>query len=180
MRDTSSFNILASVLIILGVALLLENYGVIKGVMFFWPVLPLVIGIGFCMLYFRSRKDLVLLGLGTFILLNSVLFFYLNFTAWSLLAYLWPVFIVILGLSFLACYIFSRRKVLIYLAILLMAVGTSFILIFAVSKILWPVSLVLAGLSFILIDLFSRLGQHGDGAVAKKKTMKRPKNAKKR
>ena len=169
MRSSSGFNIFAVVLILMGIALLLENYGFISGVWMFWPVLPLIIGIGFCMLYFRARKDLVLLGLGTFIMLNSILFFYLNCTAWYLLAYLWPVFIVILGMSFLTCYIFSKRNIIIYLAILLMSLGISFILIFAVSTILWPISLVLAGLSFILIDLFSRSGRKKGYSHAKKR-----------
>jgi hypothetical protein len=171
MRDTSSFNILAAVLILMGIALLLENYGIIHGIWMFWPALPLIIGIGFCMLYFRSGKDIVMLGLGTFILLNSILFIYLNFTMWSLLAYLWPVFIVILGLSLLACYIFSKvkRNILIYLAVLLMALGASFIVIFAVSTILWPTSLIFAGLSFVIISFFEKRAKETRGTIHAKK-----------
>lgn len=156
MRNSSSFNILASVLIIIGTLLILENFGISTGIWFLWPVLPLIIGVGFCMLYFRTRKDTVLLGLGTFICLNSIFFIYLNFTSWARLVFQWPVFLMILGLTFLNGYIFSKKRVLIYLAMLLIALGASFILVFIISLRLWPLTLVLAGVSFIIIGVFER------------------------
>jgi hypothetical protein len=162
MNHASSFNLLAGVLIVVGAVFLLENFGVIEGAWLLWPILPLIIGAGFCMLFFKTRRrDPVLLGMGIFILLDSVFFFYLNFAGWRVLALLWPVFIVLLGITFLACYFPSRSKVLLYLAVFLIAVGASFILVFAVSTRLWPITLVLAGISFIIISLFERFrGKH--------------------
>jgi hypothetical protein len=157
MRPTSSFNILAVVLILVGISFMLENFNIVNGIWLIWPILTLILGAGFCMMYFRARRDLVLLGLGCFLNLMSMFFFYLNFSEWSLLAYLWPIFIVILGFTFLACFIMSRSRVLIYLATLLIAIGASFILIFAVSTRLWPISLVLAGISFIIISIFEHV-----------------------
>jgi len=168
MRNTSSFNILAVVLIIIGAVFLLENFGYIEGAWLFWPILPLILGIGFCMLYFRSKRDLMLLGMGSFMVLNSAFFFYLTFAGWALLAYLWPVFIVLLGFTFLSCFIASKSRVLIYLATILIALGASFILIFAVSIRLWPISLVLTGISFIIISMFERFKKL-KGHNAKKK-----------
>jgi len=157
MRNTSSFNILATVLIVIGAVFLLENFGIIEGAWFLWPLLPLIIGIGFCILFFKTRRrDPVLLGMGIFTLLNSIFFFYLNFTGWWQLVFLWPVFIVMLGLTFLACYFPSKAKVLLYLTTFLIALGVSFILIFVISTRLWPIILVLAGVSFIIISLFER------------------------
>ena len=157
MRNTSSFNILATVLIVIGAVFLLENFGIIEGAWFLWPLLPLIIGIGFCILFFKTRRrDPVLLGMGVFTLLNSIFFFYLNFTGWRQLALLWPVFMVVLGLTFLACYFPSKAKVLLYLTTFLIALGTSFILVFVISTKLWPIILVLAGVSFIIISLFER------------------------
>ncbi len=156
MTKSSSFNILAAILILLGIILLLENFGIVDGAWLIWPVLPLILGMGFTMLYFRTRKDLVLLGLGTFIGLVSLFAFYLNFTSWALLAYLWPGFMIILGLTFLACWLESWKRVLLYLSVFLMALGISFILIFAISTILWPITLILAGGSFIIISIFER------------------------
>jgi hypothetical protein len=168
MRSTSSFNILAVVLILVGATFLLENFNIINGIWLIWPILTLILGVGFCMMYFRARRDLVLLGIGSFLNLMSIFFFYLNFSEWSLLTYLWPVFIVILGLTFLACFLMSRSRVLVYLATLLIAIGFSFILIFAVSTRLWPISLVLAGISFIIISIFEHLKQKS-GNHAKKR-----------
>jgi len=160
MSNTSSFNILAAVLIFTGIIFLLENFGILIGAYLFWPVLPLIVSIGFCMLYFKNkRKDLLLLGTGSFLALNSLLFFYLNFTTWTRLSELWPIFIIVLGVSFLACYIFSDKIVFLYLASILIAMGISFILIFAVSTILWPLTLILTGVSFIIIHLVERFGK---------------------
>jgi hypothetical protein len=155
MRNTSSFIILAVVLILTGIVFLLENFGVLIGISHIWPILPLILGIGFCMLYFRNkRKDLVLLGLGAIIVLDSFFFFFLNFTSWRSLALLWPIFILILGISFIVCYIFSKMKVLLYLAVFLIALSVSFILVFVISSRLWPLSLILGGVSFIIIQFF--------------------------
>ncbi len=161
MSKSSSFNILAVILIIIGSIFLLENYGILVGAYLFWPLLPLIMGIGFTLLFFKNkRKDLILLGLGTFILLNSILFFYLNFTSWVRLAALWPTFIIILGLSFLACYLLSDKNVLLYLAAILISLGVSFILIFAVSTILWPLTLIFTGMSFMIISIVERFGNN--------------------
>jgi hypothetical protein len=167
MHHTSSFNILAIVLIIVGGVFLLENFGFIDGAWLVWPVLPLIMGLGFCILFFKTKRDIVLLGLGSFVLLNSLFFFYLNFIGWSTLVVLWPVFIVILGITFLACYMISKSKVLAYLAALLIALGTSFILIFVISTKLWPISLVFAGISFIIINIFELLAKRGRNARKK-------------
>ena len=168
MQNNSSFNILATILILIGGIFLLENFGIIQGAWLFWPLIPLIIGAGFCMLYFRTRRDTILLGLGSFITLNSILFFYLNMTRWSLLAHQWPLFIVIMGLTSLICFIFSRNRVLLYIAVILIALGISFMLIFAVSTRLWPITLILAGVSFIIINLFERLGSRKKKHAKKK------------
>ncbi len=157
MPKTTSFNILAGTLIFLGMILLLENLNIINGAWMIWPLLQLILGVGFILLYFRTRKsDLVMLGLGSFITTNSIFFFYLNMTSWFLLTYLWPVFIVLLGLTFLACWLPSRKRVLLYLSMLFIALGISFILIFAISALLWPITLVLTGISFITISIFDK------------------------
>ena len=169
MRHTASFNVLATILILIGIIFLLENFGIVSGAWLFWPLIPLILGTGFCMLFFRTRKDLVLLGLGSGLVLNSLFFFYLNLTSWKLLAYLWPAFMIILGLTFIACFLFSRKRVLIYLAVILMALGSSFILVFAISTILWPLTLVLAGISFIIINIFEKTIIPNNAIHSKKK-----------
>ena len=155
-KNSNSFNVLALVLILLGLILTLDNFNIINGAFNLWPLLTLIIGIGFCLLFHKNRnKDLVLLGLGSFITMISLFFFYLNFTTWTKLSYLWPVFITTLGLSFLPPYSFSKNNIVISLGILLMAIGLSFIFIFSIDTSLWPLSLVLTGVSFLIISIFS-------------------------
>ncbi|MFC1723166.1 hypothetical protein ACFL0V_03450 [Nanoarchaeota archaeon] len=156
MKKTSSFSVLAIVLMLLGLILILENFNIIRGALNLWPLLPLTIGFGFCLLFYKSKqKDMVLLGLGTFIILSSIFFFYLNFTNLNKLSYMWPLFITLLGVSFIPPYAFSKSRITIILGIFLIAIGLSFILIFAISTDLWPVSLVLAGASFLISSFFS-------------------------
>ena len=133
-QKTSSFTALAIILIVLGLILMLETFNIVNGIIKLWPLLSLVIGIGFCLLFYqRKKKDLILLGLGTFITLISVFFFYLNFTSWWNLSYLWSMFVTILGLSFVPPFYFRRNFALIILAALLIGAGVSFILVFSIS-----------------------------------------------
>ncbi len=156
-RHSQSFNVLALVLIILGLLLTLENFKILKGVIKLWPFITFITGLGFCLLFYqRRKKDLVLLGMGTFMTLISLFFFYLNFTSWYDLSYLWPIFITILGFSFIPPYYFKRKNVLLILAAMLIGAGVAFIFVFAISTRLWPLSLVVAGGSFLIIGYFMK------------------------
>ncbi|MFC1741826.1 hypothetical protein ACFL3V_04795 [Nanoarchaeota archaeon] len=169
MQHSSSFNIIASILILIGIILMLDNFSIMTGILFLWPVIPLVMGIGFTLLFFKSRRrDLVLLGIGTCVVLNSLFFIYLNLQGWATLAYLWPVFLALLGLTFFACHFFAKTRILIYLAVILIALGVSFILIFAISTKLWPITLILAGISFIIINIFKITSRKGLSHAKKK------------
>jgi hypothetical protein len=150
-------NFLAALLILIGMGFLLENYGIMKGILHLWPIIPLIIGIGFCMLFYKGKKkDIVMLGIGALVTLYSMFFLFLNFTSWKELAFLWPVFIILLGIMFIVLFFYAKKRVVLHIGILLIAIGISFILVFAVSARLWPITLVLAGISFIIIGVFER------------------------
>lgn len=152
------YNVLAVLCIGIGALLMLENYGFINGVYNLWPVFPLVIGVGFCMLYRdRNRRDLTVLAMGVYLIQFSALAFYENYTSWKSMAYLWPFFVGFLGVSFLAIYASKGTgTVFFHLGMFLIGLCGVFFLIFSVDYRLWPISLVLFGISILLIKEFNK------------------------
>ena len=152
------YNVLALLCIAIGGLLILENYGYIRGVYNLWPVFPLILGIGFYMLYRdRGKKDLLLLAIGIYLIQFSVLAFYENYTSWSNMIYLWPFFVGFLGVSFLSIYVSTGKGIIFFhLAVLLIGLCVVFFLIFSVDYRLWPISLILFGISILLIKEFNK------------------------
>jgi hypothetical protein len=149
--------------VIAGILLLCENFGLLGRVHQLWPVFPAFAGLGFVMLFVqRGRCDTVLLGIGSYLLGLSVLFFALNFTDWALLARAWPVFIGLLGLSSLlvAPYALRAQEAFWISGIFLVLLASVFYLVFGVSPRLWPASLVLFG-AWILVLTWAR-GRSGE------------------
>ncbi len=154
-RVRNEFGVLAFVLIFSGIALLLESFGFLAGISNLWPIFPLIIGIGLLML-FQAQKDIGLLWLGSFLMIISIFFFYLNFTSWTQLTRLWPAFIAIFGMSFLICYFFNKSRIFLVVSLFALFLSTTFVVIFGLSPKLWPVSLIIAGLFIYAIALFDR------------------------
>jgi uncharacterized membrane protein HdeD (DUF308 family) len=78
-----------------------------------WPAIPLVVGILLFMFYFatRRKKDRALLLFGaTFLVLLSVPFFVMAFTPPEANMYIWPAFLLALGLSLLAVHYYGRPR----------------------------------------------------------------------
>jgi hypothetical protein len=145
--------VLAIFLIIAGLLITMENFSMLKGVTFHWPVLLTIFGTGFIMLFFeRNRNDPVLMWLGTFQIVLSFLFYYLNATSWKNLVSLWPVFLGTVGISFLTVAIFSRKMMFVYIAGSFLGLFIIFTLVFSISSKLWPLSFVVFGLSLIIIE----------------------------
>jgi hypothetical protein len=153
MRQVKSVFVLAMVFIAAGATLTLENMGILRGASKLWPAFVLILGAGFLILFFdRKKNDLALLFLGTVISLLSVFFFFLNYTAWSKMATLWPVFLGIAGAGFLAMYLASRARLFLFLFVALTMLGGVFYLVFGISLILWPLSLVAFGASLLVVN----------------------------
>ena len=160
MPQKRSATILATILIIGGILVTFENYGVITGVTKHWPILVLVNGSGFILLFFqKERSDLALLWIGSFMCLVSILFYYLNFTGWRELVSLWPVFLGVVGFSFLSVAIWGRNPMYYYFAIAFIGLFVTFSLVFSISTRLWPMSLAVFGLSLLIIQqVYNRSG----------------------
>jgi hypothetical protein len=153
MQRKRTATVLAVFLIIAGSLITMENFDMIKGVTYHWPILLVVFGAGFLMLFFeRNRNDPVLMWLGTFQIALSLLFYYLNATSWKNLASLWPVFLGAVGISFLTVAIFSRKMLFVYFAGSFLGLFIIFTLVFSISSKLWPLSFVVFGLSLIIIE----------------------------
>ncbi len=152
------YNVLALLCIGIGVLLMLENYGYIKGIYNLWPIFPLIFGVGLYMLYKdRGARDSILLAIGIYLIQFSVLAFYENYTSWTSMVYLWPFFVGFLGVSFLSIYISTGNGMIFFhLGVLLIGLCIVFFLIFSVDYRLWPISLVLFGISILLIKEFNK------------------------
>jgi hypothetical protein len=156
MRQVRGIFILAVVIIVAGAALSLENIGVISGVSRLWPGFILILGTGFCILFFeRGKNDLALLWLGTALNLLGLFFFYLNYSSWKHMATLWPLFLGIAGVSFLVLYGCGRARFFLFLATALIMLSAVFYLVFGVSLTLWPLSLVAFGVSLLFVNHYS-------------------------
>jgi uncharacterized metal-binding protein len=148
------FTGLAVLSVLAGVCLLLENFGFLPGVYRLWPVFPGFLGIGLTLLFFqRGRADLVLFGMGSYLIGASLLFFVLNFTSWSALNWAWPTFVALLGVSssLAAAFAGTLRRMLFLSGTFLVLLAACFYAVFGLSPKLWPISLVLFGLWLLLL-----------------------------
>lgn len=157
MRHTRTLLFLSVILMAVGALLTLENLGLVPGVSRHWPMFLLILGGGFLLLY-RSRQsgDAVLLWLGSFVLSLGVFFYYLNFTSWRLLGRLWPVFLGLVGLSFLALALDRRSRLFGAFAVAFIGLFLVFTMVFAVSLKLWPVSFLVFGVALLILELIQR------------------------
>lgn len=155
-RLRPEFSVLASLLILSGIALLLESNSSLKGIHNMWPIFVLMLGMGLIFLFSSNKRDIGLLWLGSFMIMLSILFFYLNFTSWAQLKRLWPLFIAIASISILICYFYNKERILLLMGIFGILLSAAFILIFGISSSLWPVSLIISGIFIYIISIFIR------------------------
>ena len=161
MKIKMRYRPLAILSIICGALMLMDTYGYLGGVYKLWPVFPLILGVGLCLLYFKKQRfDFALLGIGTYFICISFFFLFLNYTSWSILVDAWPLFIGFLGLSFLAPVIFGKKRgIFIFLALFLIFLSSIFVLAFSANSKLWPISLVLFGICLLLVGRFDQNGK---------------------
>jgi hypothetical protein len=155
MRQVKTIFILAIVFISAGTVLTLENIHILSGASRVWPGFLLIVGAGFFMLFFeRKGDDAVLLFLGTAMSLLGLFFFYLNYSTWTRMATLWPLFLGIAGTSFFSIYFCNRDRFFLFIALALIMLAALFLIVFGVSLHLWPLSLVAFGVSLLFVNHF--------------------------
>lgn len=154
-RGFSQFTALAVLCVVCGALLTLDNVGVLDGVWRFWPIFPLFLGVG-SVFFFRSggKKDIIAFGLGIFLIQISLLFFILNYSSWSLMATLWPVFIGIFGATLVFISYYSQRlKWLLVSGLFFVFLCLTFFMVFTIDEKLWPISLILFGIWVLLLPV---------------------------
>lgn len=152
-----SLFLVAVVLILVGILLTLENFSVVHGVAVHWPVFPIIVGAGFGLLYYhRDQNDEALLWLGSFAFFLGLFFYYLNFTNWYQLGTLWPVFLGIVGLSFLSLGIVKVNHLFTILGTSFVGLFIVFTIVFTISLKLWPLSLTTFGFCLWIVDHMNR------------------------
>jgi len=170
----------ALVLIVLGLWFLMGNLDVkLPGIDAMWPIFPMGAGLWFLVGYVFDRRDPGLIFVGLAATLIGAFFFLFTFgiplpvdrmqegVRWSDMDRLWPTFVVIGGLSFLALFlaqphhewgVFSVGAV----AVIVGCVAFLFTLGRLTGDIglmlvkLWPLLLVIAGLAALLQAIFGR------------------------
>lgn len=156
MKTRTSLTAMSALFIVTGAVLTLENFKIVSGISLHWPLIILITGLGFMLLYFQSeRRDAALIWISTFLLQVGLFFYYLNFTSWADIARLWPVFLGIVGACFLVTTVATKNKVFLYISIFFVAVFGALWLVFSVSLKLWPLSMVVFGLSLLSINLYA-------------------------
>jgi hypothetical protein len=151
-------------LLLLGAWLLARNLGVpVPALDQLWPALPLVFGLGGLLQYFTGgRREDGLLFSGVAVVLTSAFFLAITLgaLAWGDLGRLWPVFVLIGGVAFLAQWLArpSERGLLLP-ALLGLTVG-GVALVFTLGLLnpavteqaarLWPLGLIVLGAGLLV------------------------------
>ena len=153
-QHMSSYGRLGVMLVVIGALVAIDGVLRLHFIHRLWPLLITILGGGFIGLHLRrSRREGVYMAVGTYLILVSVLMLYCNFTGWLTLAWLWPMFILFLGVAFVASYLFGSRAPLMLLGGLLLAsVAVVFLYLFTFHAGTWWIALILAGVSFFLFD----------------------------
>ncbi len=158
MQNRSSTAFLAVILIIAGIVITLENLRFLNGISRHWPALMLILGTGFSLLYFqRQRQDQMLIWLGTFISLLGLFFYYLNFTSWKSLSHDWPVFLLIVGISFIPVAAYKKKMIYVLSSLSFITLFLIFFLVFTVSAKLWPLSFLFLGVDLLIIEYVNKM-----------------------
>lgn len=147
------YDVVAILATLIGTLLLAENFGLIGHVGEGWPLTVTLVGSALILAGLgRGDYGSGLIGTGVYLVLTSLLFLYLNFTSWSKMATLWPLFIGFLGVAiFVASKGWRRRNILLFLSLFLVFLSLMFFLVFSIEVRLWPISLILFGISLFFI-----------------------------
>lgn len=150
----SSYGRLGILLSVIGIFLAIDSFTDSAVLYKLWPLLLTLLGTGFFGIYMqRARREGSYIGVGTFTVGFSALALYCNFTSWNTLSSLWPIFIALLGLSMLTCYLYgNRRPAILLTSLLFISLAAAFYLIFSFNNSLWWTTFIFAGCSFVVFD----------------------------
>ena len=139
-------------LLLIGVLLILSNFGVIEIVWDnLWPLFLLIPGMLFELGYFISRKDAGLLVPGGILTTYGLLFLvYVNY-GWHLMDILWPIFPLGVAIGLFQLYLFGGREKGLLIPVGILGVISLF---FLVDSLLFIDFKLFAGILLILIGIW--------------------------
>ena len=143
---------LGVLLIIIGMLFAVETFFGVRFLYRLWPVFLSMTGIGFIGIFYkREKREGLYLALGVYLICFSLLALYCNYNSWGMLGRLWPLFITFLGFSLLFInYLKARRRLFLFLGLILISLSAVFLLTFSVNQGLWWIIFILLGLSILI------------------------------
>lgn len=147
-------------LILVGAYMLAVNFGMnVLPVVDLWPIFPIALGLFLLTESVLSDKNAIFPG--TMFTLVGVFFFAftLGYVPWERMSVLWPVFPLIMGVSFLLLYFVRLEWGLLIPTAIFLGTGLVFLginfgylneSVFSVIWRLWPVLLIILGTSVIV------------------------------
>ncbi|WP_312886387.1 hypothetical protein [Paenibacillus plantarum] len=139
----------------LAVLLLLGKLGVFQFIFsFFWPLVLLVPGLLFHLLYFNRRLPAGVLVPGGILTVYALMFFFCNLFGWGSMAYIWPGFLLGPAIGLYELHLFDRgsdRGIWIAAMVLGVIAAALFALTLLVKLGIYVIALILVvvGLSMI-------------------------------
>lgn len=120
-----------------------------------WPLLLTSAGLGFVGIFLRrGKREPIFLALGVYLTGFSLMALACNFTSWTVMERLWPLFIAFLGVTFLALHAVSgaKRTAYVLLGMLLLSAAGVFMLVLALGRGYWWTALVFVGVSLLAAE----------------------------
>ena len=151
-QENTTYKRLAYMLIIIGILLALDSYLGVSIFLKLWPILVLILGVGFIGIYSKGkRRGFSYLVIGIYLILFTFLALYCNFTSWALLSIYWPIFITFLGMVFIAIFVYKKAtRIPLFLGLILIFLSLYFFVIFSMGNNAWWTIFILVGLSILL------------------------------
>jgi hypothetical protein len=150
MTTTQQSRLQGFVLVILGILFLVLNLSTVR-LREVWPLLFILLGLYFVILFISDRKNYgVLMPASIFIVMGG-LFLYCTIEGWYTMGMLWPLFLIGPGLGFFLMYFFGKKEPgLLIPGYILTGLGVLFLIVFAEGLYLWPVLLIALGVLLLV------------------------------
>ena len=151
-QENITYKRLAYLLVFIGLLLAADSYWGISLFLNLWPLLVLMLGIGFIGIFTKQkRRGFTYLVIGIYLVLFTFLALYCNFTSWGILSQYWPIFITFLGIVFISIFVYKKTsRAMLFIGLTLIFLSLYFFLIFSIGSNAWWTIFVLVGLSILL------------------------------
>lgn len=150
--EYTTYTRLANILIVIGILLAIDTIFNLQVIYKLWPLLLTILGVGFIGTYTirQQRAYGAFLAIGEYCIFFSALALLFNFTSWTVLSSIWPIFITFLGIVLFTLYHFKRKRLLLFLSVIVLLLSLYFFIIFSYNYNLWWVIFIITGISILI------------------------------